>query len=189
MNRSAIRRASAAGLLVLLGACTSGPPNSVDMLNLRLQTTMSTEIAGNIATLQPLPDGAVVTLADGAVLPGHEAAMDNRVRDPRASVVMGLLDPSLMRLSVSDTGSGTQYDRQQRVANFISYLEEYRLGPTLTTPDGTPVTSAMAMSQDMTAGTAPVATPPGLSVTIRVVCPERTSWPGYGQGQSLPACR
>jgi hypothetical protein len=164
------------GPLILLGACASGQQNSVDMLNRRLQTTMKPEIADSRVALQPLPDGAVVTLLDGSRLPDDVGAMDNRERDPRASMVEGLLDPSLMSLSVADTGAGTELDRQRRVHSFTQYLTEYRLAPTLQNPGDLP-----AVAQ--------VDTPAGLAVTIRVVCPARTNWPGYGQGQSDPSCR
>jgi hypothetical protein len=181
MRRPAHCVAALFGPLILLGACTSDQQASVDMLNRRLQTTMKPEIADNRVALQPLPDGAVVTLLDGARLPDDVGAMDNRERDPRASMVEGLLDPSLMRLSLADTGSGTEYDRQRRIQSFTQYLTEYRLAPTLETPDP-------AAPQAATVQPIAVQTPPGLAVTIRVVCPPRTNWPGYGQGQSDPSC-
>ena len=176
MKRSAIRTAAMFGPLILLAACASDQQKSVDMLNRRLQTTMKPEITDNRAAVQALPDGAIVTLLDGSKLPDDVGAMDNRVRDPRASIVEGLLDPSLMRLSVADTGGGSEFERQRRVASLTQYLTEYRLSTILQNAEVTPVA-------------APVDAPAGLAVTIRVVCPDRTSWPGYGQGQSDPSCR
>jgi len=161
---------------MVLGACTSDQQRTVDLLNWRLQTALKPELADNRAALQPLPDGAVVTLLDSTRLPDDVGAMDNRERDPRASIIEGLLAPSLMQLSVADTGAGTQLQRQKRVDSFKQYLEEWRLITTLQSADVMP------------AGTVTDA-PPGLAVTIRVLCPERTSWPGYGQGQSDPSCR
>jgi hypothetical protein len=176
MKRSVLCAVAAFGPLILLGACTSDKQRSVDLLNRRLQTSMKVELADNRATVQPLADGAVVTLLDSARLPEDVGAMDNRERDPRASMVEGLLDPSLMQLFVADTGGGPVFQRQKRVDSFKQYLEEWRLITTLQTAQVLPA-----------AATADA--PAGLAVTIRVICPERTSWPGYGQGQSDPSCR
>src|SRR3954464_9338847 len=104
MRRSALGAIAAFGPLILLGACGSDQQRSVDMLNRRLQTTLKPEIADNRVALQPQPDGATVTLLDSARLPDDAGAMDNRVRDPRASLIEGLLAPSLMQLFVADTG-------------------------------------------------------------------------------------
>jgi hypothetical protein len=173
MRRYAFFATALLGLPALLAGCSSSNPGkTVDLLNRRLALTLGPEVADNRATVQPLPDGAQVTLLDTAKLPDDTGALDNRTRDPRASIILGMLDPSLMRVSVADTGAGSDLDRINRVNSFTNYMTEYRLGPTLETVEGA----------------APPPGPAGLSVTIRVVCPARTNWPGYGQGQSLPAC-
>jgi len=173
MQRFALLATALLGIPALVAGCSSSnPAKTVDLLNRRLSTTLGPEISENRASLQPLPDGAQVTLLDTSKLPDDVGALDNRTRDPRASIIMGMLDPTLMRVSVADTGAGTDLDRMNRVNSFTNYMTEYRLGPTLETVEGA----------------APPASPPGLAVTIRVVCPARTNWPGYGQGQSLPAC-
>lgn len=176
MKRSALRAIAVFGPLILLAACGSDQQRSVDLLNRRLQTTLKPEIADNRVAYQPLPDGAVVTLLDSARMPDDVGAMDNRERDPRASMIEGLLAPSLMQLYVADTGVGTELERQKRVQSFRQYLEEWRLITTL---------QSAAVLPDA----APPDAPAGLAVTIRVLCPDRTSWPGYGQGQSDPSCR
>lgn len=163
------------GPLLLLCGCVSDQQASVDLLNRRLQRTLAPEMAANIVAVQPLPDGATVTLLDGHVLPDELGALDNRVRDPRASLVEGLLVPDIMQLSVVDTGAAPEAERRKRVDAFVEYMEEYRLRTTLQTVEVLPAT-------------APAAGPAGMAVTVRVVCPERTNWPGYGQGQSLPSC-
>src|SRR4051812_2157513 len=176
MKRSALCAIAVFGPLILLGACSSDAQRSVDLLNRRMQTSLKPEITDNRVALQPLPDGVVVTLLDSIKLPDDVGAMDNRERDPRASLIEGLLAPSLMQLYVNDTGAGSQLQRQKRVDSFKQYLEEWRLITTLQTADVLPAVA----SPDA---------PAGLAVTIRVVCPDRTSWPGYGQGQSDPSCR
>lgn len=176
MKRFALRSVLLCPLL-LLCACVSDQQASVDMLNRRLQTTLRPELSDNRVALQPLPDGAQVTLLDGLKLPDDVGAMDNRERDPRASIVEGLLAPQIMSVSVTDTGQAPELTRQKRVQSFIQYLQEFGLGPILQTAEVMP---AMAPAD---------AAPPGLSVSIRVVCPPRTRWPGYGQGQSDPSCR
>jgi len=180
MNRFALSPFAVLGPLFLVAACASDQQQSVDMLNRRLQTTLKPEIADNRVALQPQPDGATVTLLDSARLPDDAGAMDNRVRDPRASLIEGLLAPSLMQLFVADTGAAPAPERQQRVQSFKQYLEEYRLISTLQTAEVMPSAIPSADSPE---------SPAGLAVTIRVVCPQRTSWPGYGQGQSDPSCR
>src|SRR4051812_6616060 len=114
MRRSARCAIALFGPLILLGACASDQQRSVEMLNRRLQTTLKPEIAENRVALQPLQDGAVVTLLDSAQLPDDVGAMDNRVRDPRASMIEGLLNPSLMQLFVADTGAASELERQKR---------------------------------------------------------------------------
>jgi len=162
---------------LVLVSCASDQQQSVNLLNRRLAVTMAPEIADNRVALQPLPDGAQVTLLDSSSLPDDVGALDNRTRDPRASMIQGLLDPSLMRIQVADTSDQPDYVREKRVQAFEHYMEEYRLGSTLQTaevPVAAPVEGAAA--------------PPGLAIAIHVDCPHRTMWPGYGQGQSDPSC-
>ncbi|MFO1027973.1 MAG: hypothetical protein U1E70_22570 [Acetobacteraceae bacterium] len=175
MNRSALRTAAILGPLLALAACASDQQRSVELLNRRLQTTLAPEIADNRVAVDALPDGARVTLLDAARLPDDEGALDNRERDPRASMVEGMLAPDIMRLSVADTGVATELQRKKRVDSFVQYLQAFRLGPTLQTAEVMPMNT-------VTDG------PQGLAVTLRVECPDRTNWPGYGQGQSLPSC-
>ncbi len=146
---------------LVLVSCASGQQQTVDLLNRRLAVTMAPEIAESRVALQPMPDGAQVTLLDSSALPDDVGAMDNRTRDPRASMIQGLLDPSLMRIQVADNSGQPDYI-------------QYRLGPIVHT--------------SAAPGDATVAPPPGLAIAIHVECPQRTSWPGYGQGQSDPAC-
>ncbi len=159
---------------LVLVSCASGQQQTVDLLNRRLAVTMAPEIAESRVALQPMPDGAQVTLLDSSALPDDVGAMDNRTRDPRASMIQGLLDPSLMRIQVADNSGQPDYIQQKRVQAFVHYMEEYRLGPIVHT--------------SAAPGDATVAPPPGLAIAIHVECPQRTSWPGYGQGQSDPAC-
>ena len=175
MNKSAIRTAAILGPLLALCACASDQQRSVEMLNRRLEVPMAPEINENRVALQALPDGARVTLLDAAKVPDDEGALDNRERDPRASMVEGMLAPDIMRLSVADTGAATELQRKKRVDSFVQYLEAFRLGPTLQSAEVLPMNT-------VTDG------PAGLAVTIRVECPDRSRWPGYGQGQSLPSC-
>ena len=175
MKHYAIRAAAVFGPLILLAACASDQQRSVDMLNCRLATTLKPEIDDNRVALQPLADGARVTLLDASKLPDDAGALDNRTRDPRASMIEGLLDPTLMKLTVADTGQAAEAERQKRVQSFVQYLEAYRLGPTLQGTEVMP-SSATTGRADRVGG------------HHQVDCPSRTSWPGYGQGQSDPSC-
>ncbi len=175
MNRSAVRLALLLGPLVWLTSCASDKQRTVDLLNTRLQATMGVEIAANRVALQPQPDGATVTLLDSSLLPDDVGALDNRGRDPRASLIQGLLDPSLIRMQVADNAPQPAEVRATRVRNFVDYLQEYRLG-------------GIVQATDVPDAPPDAASPAGLAVTIHIVCPGgSTAW-GYGTGQAMPDC-
>jgi hypothetical protein len=165
------------GPLLLVTACgSSGQNPTVQRLGERLQTQMAPDIAAQRATVQSLPDGARVTLLDPSLFPNNADTLDNRVSDPRANVVEGLLDPRLMRIQVADTSTLPEDQRDIRVGNVTEYLRGVGLGSSLQPPQAVPPGSVASV-------------PAGLAVTITVQCPRQTSsWNGYGSGQAMPVC-
>jgi hypothetical protein len=156
---------------LLAACCSSGQQRTAQRLDQRLEALLAPDIAAHRAAVQSLPDGARVTLLDPSLFPDTEDTLDNRISDPRANVVEGLLDPSLMRIQVADTSTLPADQRDTRVRNVIEYFQVAGLGPSVEP------------------GEAPRATPPGLAITITVQCPQPTaSWTGYGTGASQPIC-
>jgi hypothetical protein len=162
-------------LLLLLAACgSSDQRRTARLLNERLQTQLAPEIAANRAALQSLPDGARVTLLDPSLFPNGLDVLDNRASDSRASVIQGLLDPSLMRIQVADTSALPDDQRDARVRNVVQYFATNGLASALRPVDQPPGSAAVS--------------PAGLAITISVACPHRGDGAGYGTGEAKPAC-
>ncbi len=161
---------------LLLFACGSTrQQRTARLLEHRLEDRLAPDIAAGRAVLQPIPGGARVTLLGASAAPNGKPAADDKSFASRASVVEGLLDPSLMRIAVTDTTTLPDSQREQRVRDVRHYFEDFGLGATLE-PD-----SAIEVAQ---AG----AVPAGLTITIGVVCPYRHDGAGYGSGRVKPAC-
>jgi len=164
--------------LVLLAGCgPSGQQHTTQLLGDRLLAQMTPDIAAGNAVLQPLPDGARVTLLGPSRFPPPDKGLDDQQRDIRAGVVEGLLDPTLMRIEVADTSPLPPDERDARVRNVTSYLRAYGLGSTLQ-----PVAPAPAMPS------AQPGAPPGLTITIGIQCASSHDGLGYGSGRPRPVC-
>ncbi|WP_428490408.1 hypothetical protein [Rhodopila sp.] len=175
MHLHAPRRAALLVLPLLLSACGwFGQAHTVRRLDDRLQQRLASDIASGNAALQPIPDGARVTLLGPSSFPVDEQALDDQRRDVRASVIEGLLDPSLMRIQLADTSALPAYQRDLRVRNMAQYLQLNGLGSTL---------QPAPMPQ-----TAPPGSPPGLVIDVTLQCPPNRGGAGYGDGKSKPIC-
>lgn len=161
--------------LLLLGACASDRQRSARLLDRRLQTQLAPDIAANRAAVQPLPDGARVTLLGPSLFPNDTSTLANPEIDPRASVIQGLLDPDLMRVQVTDTSALPDDQRKARVQNVVEYFTAYGLAPNLLPAEPMPPGSA-----------AP--TPAGLAITISVACPHHHDGIGYDSSARKPGC-
>jgi len=172
------RRAMLLAPLLLLAACSSdhGLRRSAALLNDRLKVTMAPDIAGGTAAVQPLSNGALVTLLGNSDFPNTVDARADRFRDVRASVIEGLLDPSLIRVAVADTSPLPTYQRETRVRNVNQYFQDNGLSLTLV-PDGPPPA--------LPAGST---VPPGLGISIALVCPAHARPSGWSYEPSLPSC-
>jgi hypothetical protein len=190
MNPHARRLGVLLSPLLLVAACgSSGRQQTVRLLDERLLFELAPNIETGNAALQILPDGARVTLlgplpiTNGRIPSGPSSngakRTDDQTFDARASVIEGLLDPSLMRIQLADTSALPQAQRDARVQNVAHYFEAYGLGSTL---------QPAAEPQTMPPGPAGGAAPSGLTITIHVQCPDRHDGWGYGSGRSMPIC-
>lgn len=164
---------------LFLTACgMSSQQRTVQLLDQRLQTRLASEIAAGRAVLQQTHDGALVTLRDPTMFANSADALDNRENDVRASVVEALLDPSLMRVQVTDTSTLPDNQKDARIQNVAQYLVANGLGQTLLPTQA---------GQAMPTGAMPTgAVPEGLQLTINVQCPDHRENAPYGP--SNPMC-
>jgi hypothetical protein len=173
-------------LLLALGACgqSSGEQRATSLLDERLQVTLAPDIAAGNAALQPLQNGAQVTLLGTAQYPPGARAEDVNGRDVRADVVEGLLDPRLIRIQVGDTSVLSDYQRDARVRDMTQYLQTYGLEPTL--QPAAPLQSA-APVQVVPVGSAG-GVPAGLTITISVQCPDHYARIDRESDEANPYC-
>ena len=162
--------------LILVTACGSGQQHTRQLLDDRMQTQLAPDIAAGRAAFQPLPDGVQVTLLDPSLFPNDKKAMAGNSPDIRAGVIEALLDPSLMRVQVTDTSALPDAQRDTRVRNVRDYFVNNGLGPTLLPAEPSQVQVPAA------------AAPAGLTITINLECPARHGGWGYGSGKSMPVC-
>lgn len=159
--------------VALLAACASPEHSTARLLDQRLQAQLAADIAANRVTVQPLPQGARVTFLGTSATPGGLASSLPDEGSSRSSVIEALLDPTLMRVAVDDTAPVTADQRAAQVASIRQYFQENALG-SLLLPDPQP--------QLLPPG------PPGVALTISVVCPHRNDGAGYDTGKDKPAC-
>jgi hypothetical protein len=172
MNRHTGRLAVPLIPLILLAACGSGPQQSERLLDYRLQMDLATDVAAGRAVVEKVPGGDRVTLLGPSAFPTDEKALDDQTRDVRANVIGGLLNPSLMRVQIADSGPLPAYRRDTRVANVARYFTANGLGGVLVPPDPAPAAAG----------------PAGLAITISLHCPLPDGRTGYGDGKSRPVC-
>jgi len=175
MNHHGLRLAVLLSPLLLLTACGScGQPRTAWRLDDRLQAQLAPDVAAGKAVVQPLPDGARVTLLGPSQFPVDEQALTDQQRDVRASVIEGLLDPRLMQIQLADTSALPEYQRDARVRNVAEYFRVNGLGSTLQ-----PTAPQLAASPGA---------PAGLTISVTLQCPRRRGYAGYGDGRSRPVC-
>lgn len=117
--------------VVACSSSTTQPEREARLLNERLELRLAQDIAANRATLEPLPEGARVTVSDRHLFPGDGTELDDKSRYTLASVVQGLLALRIVKIELADSQSasfGLQATRTQAVAKFF---QNYGLGPVL----------------------------------------------------------
>ena len=161
-------------LLLFLGGC--GPTReqaTAGLLNQRLQEQLGADVTANRVALETLPTGARVTFLDTSPTPGGLQVSDPGVGSVRASVIEALLDPSLMRIGVTDTSALSPDQKAARISNLTQYIQSMQLGSTL--QPGEPPGAQQPG-------------PAGMTLTINVQCPYRNDGSGYDSGVRKPAC-
>jgi hypothetical protein len=167
--------------VLLLGACSwdHGLSRTTELLNDRLQARMAPDIAAGKATLQPLPNGALVTLLGNSEFPDQIDAQTNRYREVRASVMQGMLDPSLIRIAVADTSNLTAEQRATRVHNVTRYFEDNGLALSLL-PEGQTVV--------LPPGSSAAPAPQGVTIALLLDCPAHRQPTNWNYLPPIPSC-
>jgi hypothetical protein len=162
--------------LLLAGGCSfdNGTQRTADLLNARLRTELAPDIAAGAAIVQPLPDGAQVTLLGPSQFTNTVDTRAVRDREVRAAVVQGLLDPTLVRIAVADTSTLPAELREARVRNVRDYFEQNGLGYSLLPDDALPPGSAASAQ--------------GLLITVRLDCSAPLQPNNWNYLPPIPSC-
>ncbi len=160
--------------VIALAACASPQQRTAQLLEQRLETRLTPDIAAGRAVVQLLPGAARVTLLDTSLFPVGTMALDDKYPDVRANMIEGLLDPRLMRVQVADTSTLRQEQKDARVRNMNDYFIANGLGLVLDEAEPTQAETP----------------PAGLNVTISVRCQDRSDGSnfGYDSGAANPSC-
>ena len=154
------------GLLLLAACGPTGQQRTVALLHQRLHARMAGAMQTGAATVQDLPDGALVSFPERRFVTAG---------DPRIDMVEAMLDPSLLRIAVVPPSNLPPYEAAQRVQAWTTEFSRMQIGPALRPPSITP---------------SPV--PYSTTVVIQVVCPARegSMWNyHHGEGEKRPGCR
>nr|WP_294514024.1 hypothetical protein [uncultured Rhodopila sp.] len=167
--------------LLLLGACSwdHGQHRATELLNDRLQARLAPDIAAGSAALQPTQNGAVVTLLGNSEFTEKVDAQTGTYREVRASVVQGLLDPSLIHIAVADTSGLTAEQRATRVHNVTQYFKDNGLTLSLLPEGQAPVVPS---------GAAAAPAPQGVTITLLLDCPAYQQPDNWNYLPPLPSC-
>jgi hypothetical protein len=112
-------------LALFLGGC-AGERSPRDLVD-RLQSELAPELANGGGTLERLPDGVRITLADQTLFPAGGTKLDTRGRFVLTSLVEGLLAPALLRVDVA----GPAPVPQERAAAVAQFLNGVQVAPNL----------------------------------------------------------
>jgi len=167
--------------LLFLAACGGdhGLHRTTRLLNNRLQEQLAPDIGAGAASLQPLPNGARVTLLDNTSrFPNDVDTLAGKHREVQASVIEGLLDLSLIRIALADTSALPPEQQEIRVRNVTRYFQDNGLGLTLL-PEAPPPPIPPG---------SPAAAPGGLTITVLLVCPARRQPDNWGYAPTIPSC-
>jgi hypothetical protein len=154
---------------LLLSACgATDPQATVDLLHQRLHARMAADERSGSATIQDLPFGAVVTIADPATATGPAPA----TVEARTDMVEALLDPALLRIGVVPPGNLPSYEADMRAQAWQTAFSREQIGQSLQRPYYMP-----PPEPDLTV------------ISIQVVCPRdaHRHWIDV-DGRRRPAC-
>lgn len=177
MSSNVERLLLVAGTALLLSGCGGSPQHqTARILQDRLRSNLAPEISHHHATMQPLPEGAQITLDQASLFAPNQPDLTSDGRFTVASLTEALLDPRLMRMSVVGAAATPAYLRQARADSVNDYVRSHVLGPSLdvTAPPVQPVATPVAQ---------PAAFPPAQAVTVTILVhcppgPQGSTW-GY----------
>jgi hypothetical protein len=151
--------------LLPVAACAPGPDHVAEHLNERLQFQLAPQMTASQAALEEFPDGARVTLTDQSLFKPGSAELSDSGHYIIASVIEGLVNPSLLRIELAESPASSPYLRDQRLQTVTTFLSDYQLLPSLhpgTWQDTTPPPANGAPPSQVLAITITVAPkPPG----------------------------
>jgi len=124
--------------VVLAAGCAGGPGSPGSHLDARMQQGLAPQAAMHQASVQSLPDGARVTLAEDRLFAPGSADLNAQGRYLLASVIEGLLDPRLMEIQLTPAPATAAYLQQARVESVRRFFVDFALGPTLATSVAAP---------------------------------------------------
>jgi hypothetical protein len=139
--------------LLAIAACSSLQTKATNDLNARLQKRLAPDITAGRAVVEPLPDGARVTLVEQVLYPRGGTTMDDQGINVLTHVVQSLVEPSLLQITVTASPNTPEYLKAARMKAVLQDLAPAMLGnavqPDLMVPDN--------------------AAAPGPTITIKVV--------------------
>ena len=115
--------------LLPVAACVPGPDHVAEHLNERLQTQLAPQMTTSQAALETFPDGARVTLTDQSLFKPGSAELSDSGHYIIASVIEGLVNPSLLRIELVESPASSPYLRDQRLQTVMQFLSDYQLAP------------------------------------------------------------
>ena len=146
-------------LLIVGCASSSGIGRTAQVLENRMQIQLRSDIAAGRVTLEPLPDGTRVTIAEQSLYPTGQTELDDTGRSVLTNVIQALLNPALLQIAVADSPATPVGLQGPRVESVTQYFKDAGLEPALqpaAPPQETPAEPA---------GTAPQ----GLTITVKVI--------------------
>ena len=125
--------------MLALAACASLQTQATNDLNSRLQRRLAPDIAAGRAIVEPLPDGARITLVDQVLYPRGGSTMDDQGINVLTGIVQALIEPSMLQITIAGSPSTPEYVRAARRDAVQQELAPAMLGnavqPGLAAPD------------------------------------------------------
>ena len=125
-----LRRFLLCSLVLLCAACASHSGRIAGDLDSRLNMRLAAEIASGQATVQRLPDGARVTLADGTVFSVSGVTLDDKGRYTVASVIQALLAPSLLQIEIAGSSAASPGVQDAQARAVTTFFRDYGIAAT-----------------------------------------------------------
>ncbi len=146
-------------LLIVGCASSSGIGCTAQVLENRMQTQLKSDIAAGRVTLEKLPDGTRVTIAEQSLYPNGKTELDDTGRSVLTNVIEALLEPALLQIAVADSPATPAGLQASHVDSVTQYFKDAGLEAVLqpaAPPQETPAEAAGTIPQ-------------GLTITVKVI--------------------